>query len=431
MVRITATALLSAALALVVTTASQAQAVWRSGRSFHVEACAGPAVAGTARCHAHVVTDNKGRFLQMLPRFRGARPSATAAVSGGPYWASQLRAAYGITGTGSPSTVVAIVDAYAYPNAAADLATYRANTANNGIAMPAMVACTSFPSAKPCLRIVNENGGTSLPRFSNAGWDEEQALDLDMVSAMCPNCSILLVQANSANLTDLGIAENTAAALGAVSIGNSYGGSEGGTTSYNAYYTHAGVNITASAGDSGYGVSFPASSPNVIAVGGTSLVYGSGPRTELVWSGSGSGCSSVYAKPSWQSSSNSNMADNTVCTKRIMNDVAAVADPDTGVVVYMNIRPYSPGYYIFGGTSASAQIISGIYGEKARAAPATGTAPFVYSTAFPYGASGVPASLTDVSSGKDGSCATAYFCTGETGYDGPTGLGTPVGDTAF
>jgi subtilase family serine protease len=399
-----------------------AQTVERSGRSYHVRACAGPAVAGTARCDAHIVTDVTGRALRMLARAGAGRPAAAAPVSGGPYWAGQIRAAYNISGSGLPKTVVAIVDAYGYPNAASDVATYRAY---NGL--PALQSCTSWSTTTPCLRIVNENGGGGLPR-SNAGWDEEQALDLDMVSAMCPDCSILLVEASSSSYNDLGTAENTAVALGATSIGNSYGGGESGTTSINAaYYTHPGVNITASAGDSGYGVEFPASSPTVIAVGGTSLVYGSGPRAETVWSGSGSGCSSVYPQQSWQGPGNTNMANNKGCSRRVMNDVSAVADPDTGVVVYMSIRPYTPGYYIFGGTSASAQIISGIYGERGLAAPAT---PIVYQVPFPYGGGG-PASLNDVTSGSDGSCSTAYFCTAEPGYDGPSGLGTPIGDSAF
>jgi subtilase family serine protease len=354
---------------------------------------------------------------------RAGRTTAAAAVSGGPYWPSQIRSAYGITGGGSPSTVVAIVDAYGYPNAASDLATYRSY---NGL--PPLAACASWSAKTPCLRIVNQAGGISLPS-ANAGWDEEQALDLDMVSAMCPYCSILLVEASSASYLNLGQAENTAVSLGALAIGNSYGGGETGTTPYNTlYFTHAGVNITASAGDSGYGVEFPASSPSVIAVGGTSLVYGTGARTETAWSGSGSGCSAVYARPSWQSPGDSNMENNTGCSRRMMNDVSAVADPDTGVVVYMNIPPYAPGYYIFGGTSASAQIISGIYGEKGMAAPST---PLVYATPFPYGASGVAAFLNDVTVGSDGRCSTAYFCTGEIGYDGPSGLGTPIGDSAF
>jgi subtilase family serine protease len=425
-----AIALVGALLSLIGGSSAMAQIVQRSGLSFHISACAGPVYGEVARCHAHIVTDSSGRPLRMVTRSAGARPNAAAAVSAGPYWPSQIRAAYGITGSGKANTVVAIVDAYAYPNAASDLATYRAY---NGL--PALTACSSWPaaSASPCLRIVGETG-SSPPRGSNAGWDEEQALDLDMVSAMCPRCSILLVEANSASYVDLGTAENTAAALGAISIGNSYGGAEAGTSPYNvAYYVHAGVNITASAGDSGYGVAFPASSPNVIAVGGTSLVYGSGPRSETVWSGSGSGCSAVYPQPVWQNSDNTAMANNTGCARRVMNDVSAVADPDTGVVVYMNIPPYAPGYYIFGGTSASAQIINGIYAEKDVAAPTPPSEPIVYANPFPWGASGVPAVLNDVTSGSNGSCAPThpYLCNGEVGYNAPGGLGTPIGDSAF
>ncbi len=192
-----------------------------------------------------------------------------------------------------------------------------------------------------------------------------------MVSAMCPNCSILLVEASSASYRDLGAAENTAARLGALSIGNSYGGGEAGTTSYNAYYTHPGVNITASAGDSGYGVAFPASSPNVIAVGGTSLVYGSGPRSETAWSGSGSGCSAVYAQPSWQQSSNSNMANNTGCSRRVMNDVSAVADPYTGVAVYGPENARTSAWMVFGGTSVAAPLVGALYGRERRRPPPT------------------------------------------------------------
>ncbi len=403
--------------------ASMSAFVERSGRSYHVQACNGGDVAGAARCHAHLVSDITGRPLRMIARSRGARPAAAAAVSGGPYWASQIRAAYGVTGVGTPRTVVAIVDAYGYPNAAADLATYRSA---NGL--PPLASCASWSAGTPCLRIVNQTGGTRPPQ-ANAGWDEEQALDLDMVSAMCPNCSILLVQASSNGYGALGTAENTAVSLGALAIGNSYGGGEGGTTFYStAYFTHPGVNITASAGDSGYGVEFPASSPSVIAVGGTSLVYGNGPRVETAWSGSGSGCSAVYRQPSWQTSSNTDMANDTGCPRRMLNDVSAVADPDTGVVVYMNIPPNAPGFYIFGGTSVSAQIISGIYGERGLPAPSS---PAVYSLPFPWGVPGLPARLNDVRSGSDGACSPAYFCTAEAGYDGPSGLGTPVGDSAF
>ncbi len=387
--------------------AASAQTIERSGFSYHMRACNGPSVPGQARCHAHIVTDGGGHPFRVLVSAGRTLPGATPRVTGGPYSPSQIRAAYGIKGGGTPGTVVAIVDAYGYPHAASDLATFRAEYG--------LGACTT---ASGCLRIVNETGGSSLPG-SNAGWDEEQALDLDMVSAMCPNCSIVLVQASSASYSDLATAENTAASLGAHAIGNSYGGGERGTTSYASAYNHPGVAVTASAGDSGYGVAFPASSPYVTAVGGTSLVWNGTTRTETVWSGTGSGCSTVYGEPVWQSSTNAGMANNTLCTKRMMNDVSAVADPDTGVIVYMNIPPYAPGYYIFGGTSVSAQIISGIYAEKNNS---------VSSGSNPYGAI---SALNDVTSGSDGSCGGTYFCNAEVGYDGPTGLGTPKGDSAF
>jgi subtilase family serine protease len=385
----------------------------RSGNTFHVSVC-GASGPGVARCHAHLVTDSGGNPIRLVVGNGRVLAKGAAAVSGGPYSPGQLRAAYGITGAGSPSTVVAIVDAYGYPNAAADVAAYRAE-----YGLPTL---NCAKAGSPCLRIVNETGGTKLPA-TNAGWDEEQALDLDMVSAMCPNCSILLVQASSASYADLATAEVEAAALGAHAIGNSYGGGENGSQPYASAYNLPGVAVTASAGDSGYGVAFPASSPTVIAVGGTSLGWNGTTRAEVVWSGSGSGCSKVYAEPVWQVPSKTNpaMTNNTLCTMRMMNDVAAVADPDTGVIVYMNIPPYAPGFYIFGGTSASAQIISGIYGEKNNAVTSSGKPD-------PYAAY---TSLFDVTSGSDGSCGGTYFCTAEVGYDGPTGLGAPKGDTAF
>ena len=402
-------------LALTGAGAASAQVVERSGNSFHVAVC-GPTAPGTARCHAHLVTDLGGHAVRLMVGGGRLLSPNTPSPSAGPYNPSQLRAAYGITGMGSPNTVVAIVDAYGYPNAAADVAVFRKE-----YGLPPLNCIQGNGGSTPCLRIVNENGGTKLPP-ANAGWDVEQALDLDMVSAMCPDCSIVLVQGNSNSFADLATAEIEAAALGAHSIGNSYGGAESGSQSFAPAYNHPGVAVTASAGDSGYGVAFPASSPTVIAVGGTSLFWNGSTRSETVWSGTGSGCSTVYGEPSWQTPTATNgMANNTLCTKRMMNDVATVADPDTGVIIYMNIPPYAPGFYIVGGTSASAQIISGIYGEKDNAVT-TGGIPDPYS---------FHKNLFDVTSGSNGACGGTYFCRGEIGYDGPTGLGTPIGDTAF
>ena len=150
-----------------------------------------------------------------------------------------------------------------------------------------------------------------------------------MASAICPGCKLLLIEANSNSLDDLSTAVATAGQLGAHAISNSYGAAEHRLHApYEQRYNIPGVAVTVSTGDSGYGVSFPASSPHVVAVGGTSLTRASNSRgwSETVWSGSGSGCSTVFAKPSWQTDSG--------CGKRTVGDVAAVADPNTGVSVY-------------------------------------------------------------------------------------------------
>lgn len=387
-------------MALALAGPASAQVFW-SGSVYHVGACPGPAAPGTARCHAHVITDSRGAFL--TNRFgRNARGAVTPAG----YGPSALASAYGVPpNAGSPATTVAIVDAYGYTNAAADLATYR-----SAFGLP---ACTV---ANGCLRIVNEAGGTSLPR-QNTGWAQEQALDLDMVSALCPYCRILLVQANSSSYADLAAAVNEAAALGAHSIGNSYGGGESGSQSYEPSYNHPGVAITASTGDSSYsaGPSFPATSPHVTAVGGTTLSQANTTRgwTETAWADGGSGCSKVYGKPTWQK--------DPLCTMRMEADVSAVGDPNTGVAVYGPASSRSSAWLVFGGTSVSAQVISAIYGVNAQAVN-------YGSNPYPPGAL---TNLNDVTSGTNGSCGGTYFCTAGTGYDGPTGLGTPSGVAGF
>lgn len=354
----------------------------------HAAVCPAPLLVAGARCHARIVVDEAG--------------NARSFVTPSGYGPADLRAAYKISGSGSSSTTIAIVDAYGYPKAEADLATYRST-----FGLP---ACTT---ANGCFRKVDQNGGTSFPGY-NKGWAQETALDLDMASAMCPGCKILLVQANSASYVNLAAAVNTAARLGAHVISNSYGGGESGSTGFESAYDHPGVAITVSTGDSGYGVQFPASSPHVIAVGGTSLNVATGtPRgwTETAWSGAGSGCSSVYTKPSWQS--------DTGCSMRSLADVSAVADPNTGVAVYGPAVAQISRWMVFGGTSAAAPIIGGVYGVNG------GTVTY---GSNPYDA---VSGLFDVSSGSNGSCSPSYLCTAGTGYDGPTGLGTPNGSGAF
>jgi subtilase family serine protease len=208
--------------------------------------------------------------------------------------------------------------------------------------------------------------------------------------------------------------------LGATEVSNSYGGSEFGTSGYAGYYTHARVPITASAGDDGYGVSFPASVPAVTAVGGTSLTLDSQSQrvSETVWSGTGSGCSRTFAQPSWQSTL---QLPSGVCSRRVVGDVAAVADPGTGVAVYDSYR--ERGWLVFGGTSVSAPIIASVYALAGHASSYSGEP-------LPY-LPGKRAYLFDVTSGSNGSCGGTYLCTAGPGYDGPTGLGTPNGVGAF
>jgi subtilase family serine protease len=376
---------------------SQPTPVLRSGNVFHRAVCAA-AQPGMARCHAHVVTDSRG-----TPLSTPAQPSAlrrTNLPQG--YGPSDLRSAYAITATGSPTTVIAIVDAYGYTNAEADLATYRST-----FGLP---ACSS---ASGCFTKVNQNGSTTGLPAQDTGWAQETALDLDMASAMCPNCRILLVEASTTAFTSFGAAENTAARLGAKVISNSYGGGEGGSQSIETAYNHPGVAITVSTGDDGYGVEFPASSPHVTAVGGTSLLRAANARgwSETAWADAGSGCSTVYAKPAWQT--------DPLCTRRMAADVSAIADPQTGVAVYGPVNSRSSAWQIYGGTSVAAPLIGGVYAVNG------GTVNY---GSNPYANLGA---LNDVTSGTNGRCGGTYFCTAGTGYDGPTGLGTPKGSAAF
>jgi subtilase family serine protease len=394
------TKVIAAALAMGLVSVTPAQAenvqLERSGNVYHKAVCAHNQPAGFARCFAHVVTDARGNVKTFQPT---GRPNF--GFNG--YTAQNLRDAYKITATGSGTYTVAIVDAYGYPNAEADLAVYRQK-----MGLP---ACTS---GNGCFKKVDQRGGTSYPA-TDTGWDQEQALDLDMVSAACPNCHILLVQGDDASVTNLGAAVDLAASLGAKAISNSYGLTESSSlAAYDSHYNHPGIAVTVSTGDSGYGVQFPANSAFVTAVGGTTLNQASNSRgwSETAWSGAGSGCSSYVAKPTWQT--------DTLCSTRMVADVSAVADPNTGAQVYGPTSSTATGWMIIGGTSLSSPFIAGVYGANNGTAN-YGSDPYAHIS-----------SLFDVTSGNNGrACKGTYFCTAGVGYDGPTGLGTPNGTTAF
>jgi subtilase family serine protease len=355
-----------------------------------VNVCSDAVPAGYAHCNALVRTD-----------------LVDSNVVPDGYGPADLQSAYNApSATNGVGQTVAIVDAYDDPTAESDLAAYRAQ-----FGLP---ACTT---ANGCFDKIAQDGTKNYPA-ADASWATEISLDVDMVSAMCPKCHILLVEASDNASSNLGVGVNTAVKLGANVVSNSYGGSESSfeTSEDTAYYNHPGVAIVASAGDDGFGVEYPAASPDVVAVGGTSLsrsLVDSRGWTETAWGGAGSGCSAYEPKPVWQTDSG--------CSKRSVSDVSAVADPATGVAVYDSYGG-AGGWGQFGGTSASAPIVGAMY-ALADNPSSNGKMP-----SFPYAHT---QKLNDVISGSNGTCGGSYLCTAGTGYDGPTGLGTPNTADAF
>lgn len=346
---------------------------------------------GGRRCFAHAHATADGYVLA------GAAPQGL-----GP---ADLQSAYQIPTTIQGSPTVAIVDAYGYPQLEADLAQYRST-----FGLP---ACTS---ASGCLKVVNQNGGPSpLPPAPPAGddWTLETALDIDMVSAACPSCKILVIQAQDSAGNGLEVAQNTAAAMGAAVISNSWGGPEQPGQSLDAvetYFDHPNVAVFVSSGDDGYndagqGPDYPGTSAHVIAVGGTKLVKAANARgwTETAWTSGGSACSLSIAKPSYQTNSG--------CQFKATTDIAAVGDPATGVAVY-NSR--NGGWTVVGGTSASSPIVASIFAATGNGTHTSGS--FVKDNV---------AKMFDVTTGTNGTCGQAILCTAGTGWDGPTGYGTP------
>jgi hypothetical protein len=349
--------------------------------------------AHRAGCHAEVVTTSSG----------SAAPLVAFSPTG--YGPADLQSAYNLTSAASTqgsTQTIAIVDAYDDPNAESDLAAYRSQFG--------LSPCTT---ADGCFRKVDQDGGTDYPA-PDGGWGLEISLDLQMASAVCPNCRILLVEAADSYSSSLAAGVDRAAAMGATQISNSYGAPESrGETDWESHYNHPGIDITASSGDDGFGVQFPAASRYVTAVGGTSLARSGGGRgwSESAWSGAGSGCSDYIPKPSWQHDAD--------CARRTVADVSAVADPNTGMAVYDTFSDASGGaggWVVVGGTSASAPIVAGAYALAGGRSKGTSYGSFSY--AF-------PSAFNDVSSGANGTCLSAYQCNGVSGYDGPTGNGSP------
>ena len=327
---------------------------------------------------------------------------ATAPKGLGP---ADLRKAYRIPHGGRGQTI-ALIDAYDDPKAEADLNVYRAQFG--------LGACTT---RNGCFRKVAQDGSTNYPR-ANMSWAGETSLDIEMAAAICPACNIMLVEANTAALSDMAVCVNRAAALHANVVSNSYGGHEfREETAFEENYHHAGIIMTASAGDSGFGAQFPAASRYVVSVGGTELRLGGGTRgyTETAWTGTGSGCSAYEPKPAWQ--------HDTSCSNRTANDVAFDASPNSPVAVYESFCGGSVcGWIQYAGTSIGAPAVAAMYAVA-------GNANRLVAAESLYTAK--RSSLNDITAGTNGICTAPDLCGAVPGYDAPSGNGSPEGLAAL
>lgn len=371
----------------------------------HMPVCPHGPKEDEVRCHARVVTDKKGK------------PNASATPVG--YGPLEFQKAYALTGLSSGGKIVAIVDAFDHPSIKSDLDTY-----SNALNLPVLPNCngTIASSPVPCFQKVDQSGGTNYPS-PNEGWALEIALDVEVAHAACPDCKILLVEANDNTYTNLMTAVDRAVTAGAKIISNSYGSGEFlGETQFDSHFNLPGIAFTFSSGDSGYGASYPAASKYVTAVGGTTLYLNADNtyKSETTWTGSGSGCSRYEGKPLWQTDQR--------CLRRTIADVAAVADPQTGAGVYTSY-PYAgqTGWFKVGGTSLSAPLVASVYALGGGILTNSIGANEVYSKV------NYSTNMHDVTSGSNGGCSKRdkYLCSAVSGYDGPTGLGTPNGISAF
>ena len=356
------------------TTASAAAATPKVSKKNAVKPLCTQPKKGMAQCFALKRID--------VTAHKGIQPNAT--VSG--YGPAELASAYALPANGGAGQTVAIVDAFDDPNAEADLATYRAQ-----FGLP---ACTT---ANGCFRKVDQRGGTSYPP-PNAGWAGEISLDVDMVSAVAPAAHILLVEADDNGNDNLGASVDEAVALGAKYVSNSYGSSytsapgsgedPSEVTDGDPHYNHPGVAVVASTGDDDFGVSYPAASQYVTAVGGTSL--GVGPtnnyRFETGWGtfradashgkwkpsppgafyyGGGGGTSRLFTEPSYQDGVvPSALSDRYGGHGRVVPDVSMDGDPTTGLATgQTQTFPDGSVKYAearYGGTSLSSPLFAGV-----------------------------------------------------------------------
>jgi subtilase family serine protease len=377
------------------------------------DAC-GSAPAGQVRCEAQIVVSG-AKAQPVRPKVdhitTGTHSHAVGHVVattgvGEPQPATPLylQQAYDLTAlsaTQGANQTVAVVDAYNDPSVAADLSTFRADSG--------LPACTT---ASGCFRVLNELGTTMPLPADDTGWSVEESLDVDAVSALCPNCKIVLVEANATDNTDMQAAIQAAVGAGANIISNSWS-AEAKASPFSSDLTYPGVSILAAAGDDGtasYGQSaYPAALPNVTAVGGTTLSRSAaGPRgfVESAWDNTGSGCDTYESAPLWQSQ------PQTGCSGRAYNDISADGDPRTGLDVYDS---QDGGWLEVGGSSLAAPLAAGFEAVTG----VSGTTPqWAYTD---------QSLLNGVDSGSNGSCGT-LICNAATGWNGPGGVGSISGD---
>jgi hypothetical protein len=376
--------------------------------------CAAQALVARSNHHpVRPLVSRRDSLTQVFPRVAHGIAPATGSGAQAPPGAgtpAYLQQAYDLSylsQTAGASDTVAVVDAYDDPHAEVDLAAYRSN-----FGLP---ACTT---ANGCFHKLNQSGGAAPLPAGNSGWEMEESLDLDAISALCPNCHLDLVEASTSSFSDMDQAEITAAAQGAKQISNSWAGGFSGVLS--GTYTFPGVSVIAATGDAGYDGpgwdAYPAALPGVTAAGGTTLAASTtgapSPRgfNESAWTlsggwGGGSGCDTYESKPSYQS--------DTGCRGRSYSDVSADANPSTGLIVRDS---GNGGWLLVGGTSLATPLIAGY-----EAVTGVGSTPqWAYSDS---------ALLNDPTTGSTGSCAASisYICNARVGYDGPTGAGSISG----
>lgn len=385
-----------------------------SGGSPNVPGAPGQSLAGGASAEnaslqnargVRVCPDSHDGRAQCLALIRTDIAATPAKPSG--WTPANIESAYNLpSSTKGSGQLVAIVDAYDNPNVESDLAQYR----------------STFGLGTAKFTKYNQDGVKGHYPEGNKGWGLEIDLDVAMVSASCPKCTIYLFEANSNQFSDLVKAEAEAVKLGAHIVSNSYG-AEGCRRKCNRkikkYYDTPGVTYLASAGDDGFGIGVPAQLDSVVSVGGTTLAKSGGKRgwTETVWSGSGAGCS--YApKPAWQHDPG--------CNRRTSNDVSAVS----GCCVALYDSYVYGGWIQAYGTSIASPLLGGIFGLAGNATTQHGGQTF-----WALSERERQKDLYSVTSGSDGSCSPKYLCTAGTGqykdYSGPAGWGTPNGIGAF